>query len=111
MFKNKMDSIARKWRHLSGEKHEEGLLDPLNKYLRCYIIHYGEMAQASYDAFSTEKASKYAESGRYARKDFFANVCLENGNPFKYSVTKFIYATSQIDVPDVFIIKSLSREA
>ncbi|KAF3451372.1 hypothetical protein FNV43_RR07467 [Rhamnella rubrinervis] len=111
MFNNKMDSIARKWRHLSGEKHWEGLLDPLNKNLRRYIIHYGEMAQATYDAFNSEKASKYAGSSRYARKDFFAKVCLENGNPFKYSVTKFIYATSHIDVPDAFIIKSLSREA
>lgn len=111
MYKNKMDSIARKWRHLSGEKHWEGLLDPLNNDLRRYIIHYGEMAQATYDAFNTEKASKYAGSSRYARKDFFSKVCLENGNPFKYSVTKFIYATSQIDVPDAFIIKSLSREA
>lgn len=107
----KMESIARKWRHLSGEKHWEGLLDPLNKDLRRYIIHYGEMAQATYDAFNTERVSKYAGSSRYARKEFFAKVGLENGNLFKYSVTKFIYATSQIDIPDAFIIKSLSREA
>ncbi|KAH7544940.1 phospholipase A1-IIgamma [Ziziphus jujuba] len=112
MIKKKMaDNITRKWRQLSGQNKWEGLLDPLNKDLRRYIIHYGEMAQAAYDAFNTEKASKYAGSSRYSRRDFFSKVGLEKGNPFKYSVTKFLYATSQVDVPDAFIIKSLSREA
>lgn len=109
---NIMDSnIATKWQQLSGENHWKGLLDPLDIDLRRYIIHYGEMAQATYDAFNTEKASKYAGSSRYAKWDFFSKVGLESANPFKYSVTKFLYATSEIDVPDAFIIKSLSREA
>ncbi|XP_027338936.1 phospholipase A1-IIgamma-like [Abrus precatorius] len=105
------NKIAKKWRQLSGENHWKGLLDPLDIDLRKYLIHYGEMAQAAYDAFNTEKASKYAGSSTYAKRDFFSKVGLENGNPFKYSVTKFLYATSEIDVPEAFIIKSLSREA
>ncbi|KAJ7968685.1 Phospholipase A1 [Quillaja saponaria] len=109
--KKKMDSIAKKWRNLSGQNNWKDLLDPLDIDLRQYIIHYGEMAQATYDAFNTEKASKYAGTSRYAKKDFFSKVSLENGNPFKYSVTKFLYATSKINVPEAFIIKSLSREA
>ncbi|KAG4948529.1 hypothetical protein AAZX31_15G078400 [Glycine max] len=104
-------SIAKKWRQLSGQDHWKGLIDPLDIDLRRYIIHYGEMAQAAYDAFNTEKASKYAGSSRYAKKSFFSKVGLVNGNPFTYSVTKFLYATSEIDVPDAFIIKSFSREA
>ncbi|XP_057949250.1 phospholipase A1-IIgamma-like [Malania oleifera] len=99
------------WRNLSGLKYWDGLLDPLNIDLRRYIIHYGEMAQATYDAFNTEKASRFAGSSRYAKEDFFSKVGLDVGNPYKYKVTKFIYATSLIPVPDSFILKSLSREA
>ncbi|KAL6206676.1 hypothetical protein ACLB2K_023923 [Fragaria x ananassa] len=104
-------SIVKRWKKLSGENNWEGLLDPLDIDLRKYIIHYGEMAQATYDAFNTERASKFAGSSRYARKSFFSRVGLEKANAFRYNVTKFLYATSQIQVPEAFIVKSLSREA
>ncbi|KAJ9168733.1 hypothetical protein P3X46_020226 [Hevea brasiliensis] len=109
--KKMVDSIAKRWKHLSGQNNWKDLLDPLDIDLRRYIIHYGEMAQATYDAFNTQKASKYAGSSLYAKADFFPKVGLEKGNPYKYSVTKFFYATSEIPLPEAFIIKSLSREA
>ncbi|EEF39854.1 triacylglycerol lipase, putative [Ricinus communis] len=108
---NNNNSIAKRWKHLSGEHHWKDLLDPLDIDLRHYIIHYGEMAQAAYDAFNTQKASKNAGSSLYTKEAFFSKVGLENGNPYKYQVTKFLYATSQIQLPEAFIIKSLSREA
>lgn len=83
-----------KWRELSGELNWEGLLDPLDTNLRKTIIHYGEMAQSTYDAFNTEKASKFAGDSLYAKKGFFSKVGLEKGNPYKYRVTKFLYAES-----------------
>ncbi|KAL6197236.1 hypothetical protein ACLB2K_032845 [Fragaria x ananassa] len=104
-------SIVKRWKKLSGENNWEGLLDPLDIDFQKYIIHYGEMAQATYDAFNTERASKFAGSSRYARKSFFSRVGLEKSNAFRYNVTKFLYATSQIQVPEAFIVKSLSREA
>lgn len=111
-MRKKMDkNIEKKWKILSGQNNWKGLLDPLEIDLRKYIIHYGEMSQATYDAFNKEKKSKYAGSSRYRKKDFFSKVNLEKGNPHKYFVRKFLYATSQIDVPDAFIVKSLSREA
>ncbi len=110
-MKKKMDNIAKKWKSLSGQNNWENLLEPLDIDLRRYIIHYGEMAQATYDAFDTEKVSKFAGSSRFAKKDFFSKVSLDKASPFKYRVTKFLYATSKVDVPEAFIIKSLSREA
>ncbi|KAI8525656.1 hypothetical protein RHMOL_Rhmol13G0247500 [Rhododendron molle] len=104
-------NIPKKWRLLSGEDNWKGLLDPLDIDLRQYLIHYGEMAQATVDTFNTDKVSKYAGSSRYARKDLFAKVFIEQGNPFKYRVTKYFYATSSLPLPDAFIFKSLSREA
>ncbi|KAI4296889.1 hypothetical protein L6164_036809 [Bauhinia variegata] len=105
-----MESFAINWRDLSGQHSWKDMLEPLNIDLRRYIIHYGEMAQATYDAFVSEKSSELAGRSRYAERDFFFNVGLESGNPFNYSVTKFLYATSEIDFPEAFISNSLSRE-
>ncbi|XP_073127830.1 phospholipase A1-IIgamma [Henckelia pumila] len=104
-------SIAKRWSLLSGKNHWNGLLDPLDRDLRRYIINYGEMAQATYDTFNHEKASKYAGSSRYAKYDLFSKVGIDKGREFKYQVTKYFYATSSIEVPEAFIVKSWSREA
>ncbi|TKY59175.1 Phospholipase A1-IIgamma [Spatholobus suberectus] len=106
-----MGSIARKWRDLSGRSNWKGLLDPLDIDLRRYLIHYGQLAQATYDAFNSEKASKNAGNSRYAKRDFFSKVGLENGNPFKYIVTKFLYATSKASAAEAFILKSFSKNS
>ncbi|XP_028787556.1 phospholipase A1-IIgamma-like [Neltuma alba] len=102
-----MNNIAGRWRLLSGKNHWEGLLNPLDIDLRSYLIHYGQMTQATYDTFISEKASKFAGASKYAKKNLFARVGLENGNPFKYNVTKYLYATSQIAVPEAFVVKPL----
>ncbi|KAL2931150.1 Phospholipase A1-IIgamma [Bienertia sinuspersici] len=108
---NNSHDIATRWKKLSGENNWEGLLDPLDIGLRRYIIHYGEMAQSCYDTFNSFKYSKYGGSSIYSKKNFFSKVGLTKKNPYKYRVTKFLYATSGIDVPDAFILKPFSREA
>ncbi|KAI8525573.1 hypothetical protein RHMOL_Rhmol13G0241000 [Rhododendron molle] len=99
-------NIAENWQLLSGDQNWKGLLDPLDIDLRRYIIHYGERVQATGDAFNSEKVSKNAGSCRYAKKDLFAKVFLEQGNPFKYRVTKYLYATSSFPVDDPWIEES-----
>nr|KYP42172.1 Mono- and diacylglycerol lipase [Cajanus cajan] len=86
------------------------MLDPLDIDLRRYMIHYGQLAQATYDAFNSDKASKCAGNSRYAMKDFFSKVGLEHGNPFKYAVTKFLYATSKASAPKAFFLNMFSKE-
>ncbi|KAI4371996.1 hypothetical protein MLD38_010284 [Melastoma candidum] len=108
---NGVDAMIKNWRTLSGESNWEGLLDSLDVDLRRFLIHYGDMIQATYDTFITQKVSRFAGASRFSEKDLFAKVGLEKGNPFKYSVTKFIYATSKVNVPEALFIKSLSREA
>ncbi|PWA93656.1 phospholipase A1-II 6 [Artemisia annua] len=105
-----MANISEKWKTLSGENKWKGLLDPLDIDLRRYIIHYGEMAQAVRDAFNAEKASKYAGSSLYNQRNLLSKVGIEQGNPYKYEVTKYFYGTSSIPLPS-FLVKSLSREA
>lgn len=87
-----MASFATNWRDLSGENEWKGLLDPLNIDLRRYLLHYGERAQAISDGFIDEKKSKNIGLPRFAKRHFFSKVGLQNGNPYKYVVTNYLYA-------------------
>nr|GMD83285.1 phospholipase A1-II 1-like [Ipomoea batatas] len=89
-----MESIAKRWRVLSGSENWEGLLDPLDSDLRRYLIHYGSMIGAVYDSFITEPTSKYAGLSRYAKKNLFQETGLDKGYPFKYTITKYFYTPS-----------------
>ncbi|XP_031275510.1 phospholipase A1-IIgamma-like [Pistacia vera] len=103
-----MGDIAKNWKELSGENDWEDLLDPLNINLRQYIIHYGERVQAVYDSFNQDKSSQAYGFPLYAPKDLFSSVGLEKGNPFKYTITNYLYAMTDIDSSIDWIVKDQS---
>ncbi|KAK1290047.1 Phospholipase A1-IIdelta [Acorus calamus] len=98
------------WPELLGSKNWDGLLEPLNDDLRRLILFCGDLCQATYDTFNNDKSSPYCGSSRYGKHDFFKKVAFEAAAE-SYRVSCFLYATARVDVPDDFLIKSLSREA
>ncbi|RCV16434.1 hypothetical protein SEVIR_3G139800v4 [Setaria viridis] len=102
-----LGDTARRWRELHGEGGWDGLLDPLDLDLRRTVLRYGEMAQATYDAFNHEALSPHAGLSRFARARFFDRVRLP-GHAAAYRVTRFLYATSSLPVPGAFILRSAS---
>ncbi|CAN6482740.1 unnamed protein product [Victoria cruziana] len=99
----------REWRILHGSDGWKDHVDPLDDGFRRTVIHYGELAQAAYDAFINEKFSKFAGGCRYARTTLLERCCV--GSASFYQVTKNLYATSSVPVPEALMVRSLSREA
>ncbi|OMO65333.1 Lipase, class 3 [Corchorus olitorius] len=89
-------SISSRWRKLSGEKNWEGLLNPLDINLRHYLIHYGEKTAAVGDLFNNEEESEGFGNSLFPKEEFFPGAGLEKGNKFKYNVTHFLYAGSDV---------------
>ncbi|KAK4758930.1 hypothetical protein SAY87_020231 [Trapa incisa] len=104
-------NISKRWLELSGQHNWRCLLYPLDLDLRRYIIHYGELAQATYDTFNSQMFSRFEGDSRYKKEDLFSKVGLTLAKPFRYEISKFLYATSGIKVPDAFILKPISAEA
>ncbi|XP_047309511.1 phospholipase A1-II 1-like [Impatiens glandulifera] len=83
------------WREMSGENNWKGMLRPLNDDLRQHIIHYGEMAQATYDSYDSDDNSRTGGNCKHAMDELFSRVGLHKGRAKKkYIVTKYIYASA-----------------
>ncbi|PHU26292.1 hypothetical protein BC332_04624 [Capsicum chinense] len=96
-IENRDNNIAERWEILSAKNNWEGLFDPLDFDLRQYLIHYGQMCQAIYNAFNNEEASKYRGTSRCSKKNLVTRVGLDKNNTYKYEITKYVYSAS--DVP------------
>lgn len=95
------DELAARWREIHGRDDWAGLLDPMDPLLRSELIRYGELAQACYDAFDYDQASRYCGSCKYPRRAFFERL----GMPAAargYAVSRYIYATSNFRFPNFF---------
>jgi hypothetical protein len=62
------------------------------------IIRYGVFVRACYEAFDWKLGSKFHGSCKYGQKSLFGELGMEN---CRYQVTKYIYATPAINVPDL----------
>ncbi|KAJ0985486.1 hypothetical protein J5N97_003842 [Dioscorea zingiberensis] len=97
------------WQELVGSKQWQGLLDPLNLSLRNFILHCGDLTQATYDTFNSDEHSAYCGASRYSEHDILHRVLFPSAS--NYTIPSFLYATSQLTLPSSFLLFSLSREA
>ncbi|KAF8402225.1 hypothetical protein HHK36_013177 [Tetracentron sinense] len=89
-------SLACVWREVQGLNNWEDLVKPLNPLLRDEIIRYGEFVTACYKAFDLDPSSKRYLNCKYGRKNMLREVDMEDSG---YEVTKYIYATPDINIP------------
>ncbi|CAH8362670.1 unnamed protein product [Eruca vesicaria subsp. sativa] len=106
-----MGDIAKRWKELSGNSKWKDMLDPLDLDLRRYILHYGDMVEVGYVTFNSGLRSKHVGDSCYTKEELFARTGYLKANPFRYEVTKYLYGTSSIRLPECFMINPLSREA
>ncbi|XP_052201144.1 phospholipase A1-Igamma3, chloroplastic [Diospyros lotus] len=93
------------WREIHGCNDWHGLLDPMNSHLRREIIRYGEFAQACYDSFDFDTHSKYCGTCKYLAAHFFHKLDMADRG---YLVSRYLYATSSINLPNFFHKSKLS---
>ncbi|CAN1227585.1 Phospholipase A1-Igamma1, chloroplastic [Linum grandiflorum] len=93
------------WRQLHGEGEwndsgdcQDSLLSPLHPSLRQEIIKYGELAVATYDGFDFDPLSEFCGSCKFNHNKLLQELGLAEKHGYK--VTRYIYAMSQVDVPD-----------
>ena len=105
--------LTQRWKELHGLNQWKGLLDPLDIDLRKNILHYGELAQACYNSFDTDEHSKYTGTCKFSKDEFFEKVGLVKGKdapPFGYKIVRYLYACCSIDMPQLVMMRSRSRE-
>ncbi|XP_058086363.1 phospholipase A1-Ibeta2, chloroplastic-like [Magnolia sinica] len=85
------NNIGDRWKEYHGSNDWAGLLDPLDENLRREVIRYGEFVQAAYRSFHEEPATS-AEGVSTVH-----HVELPDRS---YRVTKDLYATSSIGLPE-----------
>ncbi|KAJ4723190.1 Phospholipase A1-Ialpha2, chloroplastic [Melia azedarach] len=88
--------LAHFWREIHGFNNWENLVDPLHPLLRQEIIRYGEFVAACYKAFDLDPNSKRYLNCKYGKKNMLREIGMEDSG---YEVTKYIYATPEINIP------------
>ncbi|KAJ7957346.1 Phospholipase A1-Ialpha2, chloroplastic [Quillaja saponaria] len=90
------NDLANLWREIQGCNNWENLLEPLHPLLRREIIRYGEFVTACYKAFDLDPNSKRYLNCKYGKNNMLREIGMGGSG---YDVTKYIYATPDINIP------------
>ncbi|KAJ4795506.1 Alpha/beta-Hydrolases superfamily protein [Rhynchospora pubera] len=89
-------ALANMWREIQGASDWANLMEPLHPLLRAEIIRYGELVTACYKAFDLDPRSKRYLNCKFGKSRMMEETGLGHSG---YTVTKYIYATPDIDMP------------
>ncbi|TMW87463.1 hypothetical protein EJD97_019922 [Solanum chilense] len=89
------NKLATMWREIQGSRNWENLVNPLDSLLQEEIIRYGEFVVACYNAFDLDPNSKRYLNCKYGKNSMLSKVGLGKSG---YEITKYIYATTNINV-------------
>ncbi|KAG9447168.1 hypothetical protein H6P81_013296 [Aristolochia fimbriata] len=93
-----INNLARMWREIQGSDDWDRLVEPLHPLLRNEIIRYGEFVTACYKAFDLDPNSKRYLNCKYGKHNVLQRVGMQDCG---YKVTKYIYATPDINIPSL----------
>ncbi|KAH7288043.1 hypothetical protein KP509_31G009100 [Ceratopteris richardii] len=97
--------LSKRWREYHGCNYWSGLLSPLDPDLKAEIVKYGDLVQATYDAFDN-KDSETRGHCIYKEQELLEKAGLSGTG---YTVTKYIYATSDIHLLPKWMERSIGR--
>ncbi|XP_060171451.1 galactolipase DONGLE, chloroplastic-like [Lycium barbarum] len=89
------NKVATMWREIQGSRNWENLVNPLDSLLQEEIVRYGEFVAACYNAFDLDPNSKRYLNCKYGKNSMLNEVGLGKSG---YQITKYIYATTDINV-------------
>ncbi|WOK99509.1 phospholipase A1-Igamma1, chloroplastic-like [Canna indica] len=101
------EDISSFFSEIHGHGDWSTLLNPLHPWLRREIVKYGELAQATYDAFDSNPFSEFCGSCLYGRRRLLRKLGLAHSG---YTVSKYIYAMSVVELPR-WLERSLHADA
>ncbi|KAJ4891416.1 hypothetical protein Rs2_31164 [Raphanus sativus] len=88
--------LSRVWREIQGCNNWRDLIQPLNPLLQQEITRYGNLVSTCYKAFDLNPTSKRYLNCKYGKKTLLRETGIDQ--PEEYLVTKYIYATPDINI-------------
>lgn len=88
--------LSKVWRQIQGCNNWKDLIEPLNPLLQQEITRYGNLVSTCYKAFDLNPKSKRYLNCKYGKKYLLKET--EIDQPEDYQVTKYIYATPDINI-------------